>query len=143
MGFFKERKRAKELETTYKLMVELKKELKELDIDSADLDVQAICDKCEDILTKISSSKTIVKEDMADAQDHIANGWFATRDAYIDEYKIHKKRLAILGRDEKVILSYLEKMIEKGAKPSEAYNAAKESVKAQEKAESEKEFEFC
>ena len=99
MGFFKERKRAKELETTYNEIVAFKKEMKQITAENAKIDVQATYDKCEELLTKIASAKIIVEEDLKKCGDLLANCWFATRDAFSDEYNIHKK---IIYDDKKI-----------------------------------------
>ena len=111
MGFFKERKRAKELEETYNLVVEFKKEVESLDPADPKLDFQSIYDKCGEVLRRIESAKVIVSEDLK--KSVLANSWFATREALAYEYNIHKKRLAFLEKEEKEISSLRSVMLDK------------------------------
>ena len=114
MGFFKERKRAKELEETYNIIVEFKKEMESVDPADPKLDFQSIYDKCGFILERIKSAKIIVSEDLKESSDVLVNStWFATREANAQEYNIHKKRLAFLEREEKDISSLRTIMLDK------------------------------
>ena len=114
MGFLKERKRAKELEETYNLIVDFKNRTKDLDLSKTN--PQNVYDESESLLQRIASAKQIVQEDLNKAMAIVMGGWFATRDALLYECDIHKKRYAILERDESYINALKNRMLESGAK---------------------------
>lgn len=120
MGFFKERKRAKELEEMYNMVVKFKKEIAEMG--DKITDVQGVYDKSEELLKRMASARVIVKEDLEKTGDVLRNAWFASRDAIAYEYNIHQKRLAFLDREEPAIAAIRDKMLESGAKKAESQN---------------------
>lgn len=118
MGFFKDRKRAKELENNYNEISKFKNRIQGMQNISKE-NIQELMNKCEEILLKVDYSKQVVSEDLKKSRDLLMNAWFATRDALADEYNIHQKRLAILVRDEGEIIKFRDKLIEMGAKKEE------------------------
>lgn len=119
MGFFKDRKNAKELENTYNQVSAFRKEMEQAVANNSKIDAQSTYDKCEELLIKIASAKEIVKGDLAKSRDVLTNSWFATRDALAYEYNIHQKRLKYLEIYEKEISQIKNDMLQNGAKPKE------------------------
>ena len=115
MGFFKERKRAKELENSYNEISAFSKKIAKIS-DLSSVDVQSIFNECETILKKLESAKQIVSEDLNKSRELLMNSWFATRDAFADEYNIHQKRLQVLVKYETELNAFKAKLIENGAK---------------------------
>ena len=116
MGYFKERKRAKELEDTYNKIVEAKKNIDKKLADGKNIDAEKICNDCEEILKMIDSAKVIVNEDLKKSGEVLANAWFGARDALAYEYDIHKKRLEVLEKYSAEVSKKKEEMIEKAVK---------------------------
>ena len=114
MGFFKERKRAKELEDTYNKIAQGKKNIDKKLAEDKNIDAQAIYNECEEILKMVESAKVIVEEDLKKSGEVLANAWFAARDALAYEYNIHKKRLEVLKKYETEVSKIKTDMLEKG-----------------------------
>ena len=115
MGFFKERKRAKELENSYNEISAFSKKIEKIS-DLSSVDVQSIFNECEIILKKLESAKQIVSEDLKKSRDVLMNSWFATREALAYEYNIHQKRLQVLEKYESELNAFKTKLLENGAK---------------------------
>ena len=144
MGFLKklreEKMREKEVETTGALMFQFKDEMKKINLEDADLDVQAIYDSCEEMLKKIESLLVICREDLAKSKkDLIDNTWWATRESLAQEHQQMKRRVEVAEREKANIISIRDKMVERGAKKSD--NQV-EASKQEQKQEEESEVQF-
>jgi len=126
MGFLKERKRAKELETSYNDIVAFRKKIEGLSEEKLKSDCQSIYDECVIIMKKLESAKAIVSEDLQKSWEVLSNSWFASRDALAYEHDIHQKRLDYLMKEEVFLSELKEKMLDGVVKRKNEEAEAKE-----------------
>lgn len=126
MGFLKERKRAKELETSYNEIVAFRKKVEGFSEEKLKADCQSIYDECVIIMKKLESAKVIVLEDLQKSSELLSNCWFASRDALAYEHNIHQKRFDYLKNEEAFLTAFKEKMLDSIVKSKNEASNVKE-----------------